>query len=179
VSGGDIGARQGTLLIMVGGQDQVFERCRPIFERLGKTIIRIGPAGAGQVAKACNQVILGATIAGVAEALVYAARAGADPAVIRQALLGGFAQSKVLEVHGQRMLEGVFKPGFYLRLHEKDLHIATEEGRTVGAALPITALVEQLMTALITQGMGELDDSVLVRAYEKFAGHSLSRADTI
>ncbi|WP_376788814.1 2-hydroxy-3-oxopropionate reductase [Thermoflexus sp.] len=169
VSGGEIGAIQGTLSIMVGGDVSVFERCLPILQAMGRNIIHMGGPGAGQVAKAANQIVVALTIAAVSEALALAAKAGVDPARVRQALLGGFASSRVLEVHGQRILERNFRPGFRIRLHHKDLRIALGLGRAVGASLPLTALIHEWLGALVTRGQGELDHSALVTLFEEWA----------
>ncbi|HXF69930.1 MAG TPA: 2-hydroxy-3-oxopropionate reductase [Thermoflexus sp.] len=169
VSGGEIGAIQGTLSIMVGGDPATFERCLPIFRAMGRNIVHMGGPGAGQVTKAANQVVVALTIAAISEALVLAAKAGVDPAKVREALLGGFAGSRVLEVHGQRILERNFQPGFRVRLHHKDLRIALGLGRAVGASLPLTALVHEWLGALVTRGQGELDHSALVQLFEEWA----------
>jgi len=169
VSGGQVGAINATLSIMVGGKQEVFERCLPIFQVLGKNIVLIGESGAGQVAKACNQIVVGLTIEAVSEALVLAAKAGVDPARVREALLGGFAQSRILDVHGGRMLRREFAPGFRLRLHEKDLNIALSTARELGMALPVTALVHEMMNAMQATGRGELDHCALVTLLEDLA----------
>jgi len=169
VSGGQVGAQNATLSIMVGGSAAAFERARPVFERMGKNIVHIGEAGAGQVAKAANQIVVGVTIAAVSEALLLAAKAGVDPARVREALLGGFAQSRILDLHGNRMLQRNFQPGFKVKLHRKDLGISLQTAREVGLALPATAGVAELMNALIAQGGGELDHSALVTVLEKLA----------
>ncbi len=169
VSGGQRGAEEGTLSIMVGGEAEVFERVRPLFEVLGKNVVYVGPAGAGQVCKACNQVVVALTLQAVAEALVLAERNGVDPARVRQALLGGFAGSRILEVHGQRMLEGNHQPGFRARLHHKDLRIALETGRSAGVPLLGTALVHELLGAMVARGWGDLDHSALVRLVHELA----------
>lgn len=170
VSGGQQGAIDAVLTIMVGGDAEVIEACRPILERMGTTVTRIGDAGAGQVAKACNQIVVAGTIQAVAEALTLAQRSGVDAAAVRSALLGGAAASKILEVHGQRMLDGNFDPGFKSRLHHKDLGIALEAGETAGVPLMTTALVEQLLTSLITQGHGNADHSALAWLVDQLSG---------
>lgn len=170
VSGGEIGARQGTLSIMVGGKPEVFERVLPVLQAMGKNIVRVGEAGAGQVAKACNQIIVALTIEAISEALVLAAKAGVDPARVREALLGGFAQSRVLDVHGQRILDRNFRPGFKARLHHKDLKIALDTGRAYGVPLLATGLVHELYTSLVATGRAELDHSALVTLIEELAG---------
>ncbi len=169
VSGGETGAVNATLSIMVGGKAAPVERAMPIFQAMGKTIVHIGDAGAGQVTKAANQIVLGLTIAAVSEALVLAEKSGVDPVKVRQALLGGFAQSRTLEVYGQKMLERNFKPGFTIRLHEKDLNIAIAMGREQGAPLMLTALVQQMMNIMKTNGLGNLDHSALVTLFENLA----------
>lgn len=170
VSGGERGAIEGTLSIMVGGAPEVFEACRPIFEAMGRNIVYIGESGAGQVAKACNQVVVGITIQAVSEALNLAARAGVDPGRVREALLGGFAGSRILEVHGQRMLERNFRPGFKARLHRKDLGIALSTGRALGVPLVATALVDQLLGTLVARGRGDWDHSALFALADEMAG---------
>jgi 2-hydroxy-3-oxopropionate reductase len=170
VSGGEAGAVGGTLSIMVGGDVDTFERGRPIFERLGTTIVRVGDAGAGQVAKVCNQIVVGCNLAAVGEALVLAARSGVDPAVVREVLLGGLAGSRVLEVHGQRMLEDAFTPGFRAVLHRKDMVNALDAGRAAGAPLLMAAIVTELLGALVANGEGDLDHSAIVRVYRSLAG---------
>lgn len=169
VSGGQRGAEEGTLSIMVGGDPQTFERVRPLFQVLGKSVVHVGPVGAGQVCKACNQVVVALTLQAVAEALVLAERNGVDPARVRQALLGGFAGSRILEVHGQRMLEGNYQPGFRARLHHKDLRIALETGRSAGVPMLGTALVHELLGAVVARGWGDLDHSALVRLVGELA----------
>jgi 2-hydroxy-3-oxopropionate reductase len=163
VSGGELGARDGTLTIMAGGRPDVFERARPIFDVLGKNVTLIGGPGAGQTAKVANQIIVGLTIEAVAEGLLFAERAGADPAVVRQALMGGFASSRILEVHGERMVNEAFEPGFRLRLHRKDLGLAVQAAAELDLALPNTAATQQLMNAAIAAGDGDLDHSALYR----------------
>jgi 2-hydroxy-3-oxopropionate reductase len=172
VSGGDVGAREATLSIMVGGKPEVFERAHEIFEVLGRNITRIGNVSAGQTAKVANQIIVGLTIQAVSEALFFAERAGADPGVVRQALLGGFASSKILEIHGDRMVNRSFDPGFRIRLHRKDLSLATQSATALDIALPNTALTQQLMNAAISRGEGELDHSALIQTLELLAGQS-------
>ncbi|WP_371403434.1 2-hydroxy-3-oxopropionate reductase [Kribbella sp. NBC_00662] len=167
VSGGEVGAREGTLTIMVGGRPEVFERARPIFDVLGKNITLIGGPGAGQTAKVANQIIVGLTIEAVAEGLLFAERAGADPAVVRQALMGGFASSRILEVHGERMIAETFEPGFRIRLHRKDLGLAIQAAAELDLALPNTAATQQLMSAAIADGDGELDHSALYRTLRR------------
>jgi 2-hydroxy-3-oxopropionate reductase len=170
VSGGEAAARAGQLSIMVGGDEGAVERARPLFDVLGKATTHVGPPGAGQVTKAANQVVVGLTIQAVAEALVLASRSGVDPARVREALLGGFAQSKILEVHGQRMLDAAFDPGFRAVLHRKDLAIALQTGRERGVPLLATAQAAGLFDALIAQGDGDRDHSALALVYERLAG---------
>lgn len=170
VSGGEAGARNAALTIMVGGGPDTFQKALPIFETLGKTITHIGPVGNGQVAKVANQIVVGLTIEAVAEALTLATSAGADPAKVRQALMGGLAGSKILEIHGQRMIDGTFDPGFRISLHRKDIGLATDAARQLGLALPSTAIVEQMMNAAIARGDGDKDHSGLIRTIEAMAG---------
>ncbi len=169
VSGGEKGAIDGTLSIMVGGKAEAFARVRPLFEVLGRNVVHVGDNGAGQVTKACNQVVIAQTIAAVGEGLVLATASGVDPAKVREALLGGFAGSRVLEVHGQRMLERNFKPGFMARLHQKDMRIVLETARELGIALPGAAQVTQYLNALAGSGGGELDSTALVTVQERMS----------
>jgi len=169
VSGGDIGARQGTLSIMAGGREAAFARALPIFQAMGKTILRIGDSGAGQTAKAANQIIISSTIEAVAEALTFAAKAGVDPAKVRQALLGGSARSRILEIHGARMIERTFQPGFRMGLNKKDLDISLDAGRTYGAALPVATQVRELMAETLRDGQGEMDNSSFILLIEKLS----------
>lgn len=167
VSGGEAGARAGTLSIMVGGAATDFARVAPLFQALGGNVVHVGPAGAGQVAKACNQIAVSATLLGVAEALTFARAQGVDPARVRAALLGGSAYSRILEIHGQRMLERNFTPGFRARLHRKDLDIVRAEAGAALTALPATRLAGELMTRLVEEnGAGELDSAALVTVIE-------------
>lgn len=170
VSGGEAGAKAGTLSIMVGGPEGAFVRVLPLFRCMGENIVRVGESGAGQVAKACNQIAVSATLLGVAEALGFAARQGVDAGKVRQALLGGSAYSRILEVHGQRMLDRNFAPGFKARLHQKDLGIVLNEAHKLGMALPGTALAAQLMNALVGAGGGDNDSSALIEILEKLNG---------
>ncbi len=174
VSGGEAGAISATLSIMIGGKAAAVERAMPIFQALGKNIVHVGEAGAGQVTKAANQMVVGTTIAIVSEALVLSAKAGVDPAKVRQALLGGFAQSKILDAHGQKMLERNFKPGFRIRLHEKDMKIALATGAEYGVPLIVTSQVAQMMTAMKSMGNGDLDHSALVKFVEELAKTELT-----
>ena len=174
VSGGEAGAISASLSIMIGGEAAAVKRAMPIFESLGKNIVHAGRAGAGQVTKAANQMVVGTTIAIVSEALVLAAKAGVDPAKVRQALLGGFAQSKILEAHGQKMLEHNFKPGFRILLHEKDMKIALGAGFEYGVPLMVTSQVAQMMSAMKSMGHGDLDHSGLVKLIEQMASTELT-----
>lgn len=169
VSGGDIGARQGTLSIMVGGDEAAFQRALPILQIMGKNIVHIGAAGAGQVTKACNQIVVALTVQAVAEALTLAQRSGVDGAKVREALLGGFAQSRVLEVHGQRMLDGDFSPGFKLSLFRKDMNIVTQTGRELKLPLFGALQASGLMDALLAQSGGDVDFSAVVSLYEQLS----------
>ena len=173
VSGGETSAIGAALSIMIGGDAPAVERAMPLFQIMGKNIVHVGSAGAGQITKAANQMVVGTTIAIVGEALVLAAKAGVDPAKVRQALLGGFAQSKILEAHGQKMLERNFKPGFRIRLHEKDMKIALATGSEYGVPLMITGAVGQMMTAMKGMGNGDLDHSALVKFVEELAKKEL------
>ncbi len=170
VSGGEVGAINATLSIMVGGKAATFARVKPLFEQLGKNIVHVGDHGAGQVAKACNQVVVAVTIEAVSEALTFARKNNVDAAKVREALMGGFAGSKILEVHGKRMLDNDFKPGFKVKLHQKDLRIVMEDAHKLGLPLPAAALVAQHLNALIGTGDGELDSSALVKVVERMAG---------
>jgi len=176
VSGGEVGARNATLSIMVGGDAAVFDRIRPLFELMGKNITRIGDNGDGQTCKIANQIIVALNIAAVGEALVFASKAGADPAIVRQALLGGFASSRVLEVHGERMIKRTFTPGFRIALHQKDLHLALEGARALSLALPQTAGAAQLMQSCAALGHAQADHSALVMALESMAAHPVAVA---
>ncbi len=170
VSGGDIGAQQGTLSIMVGGDEPAFQRALPILQAMGKNIVYIGEAGAGQVTKACNQIVVALTVQAVAEALTLAKKSGVDVARVREALLGGFAQSRVLEVHGQRILDGNFQPGFKLNLHRKDMNIVLQTGRELNLPLFGSAQVTSMMDSLLALGKGELDNAALATLYELLSG---------
>lgn len=161
VSGGEQGAIAGTLSIMVGGKAEVIAKVKPLFDILGKQTVHVGDQGAGQIAKACNQIVIAQTIVAVTEALQFAKKANVDPAKVRQALLGGFASSKVLEVHGQRILDHNFKPGFKAALHQKDMRLALEEAAQLGVALPGSAFANQLLNVLVAEGNGELDSSAI------------------
>jgi 2-hydroxy-3-oxopropionate reductase len=166
VSGGDVGAQQGTLSIMVGGDEDVFNEVLPILEVLGKTIVHCGPSGAGQTVKACNQVQVALNLIGMAEALVLGAKAGVDPAIVVKVLSGGFAQSRVMDVRGPRIIKRIFEPGFRSRLHYKDLNIVRETARAYGLSLPASALAHELFGAMQAQGWGDLDHSAVMRVIE-------------
>ena len=172
VSGGEVGARNAALTIMVGGKPEVFESARPLFETMGKNITLVGGVGDGQTAKVANQIIVGLTIEAVAEALSFAKKAGADPAKVREALMGGFAASRILEVHGERMIKRTFDPGFRIRLHRKDLALAVEAAKALDMSLPNTAATQQLMNAAIALGDGDRDHSGLIRTLEVLAGET-------
>jgi 2-hydroxy-3-oxopropionate reductase len=174
VSGGEVGAKAASLTIMVGGKDEVFARVQPLLALMGKNITHVGPAGAGQVTKVANQIIVALNIAAVGEALVFASKAGADPARVRQALMGGFAASRVLEVHGERMIKRTFNPGFRIKLHQKDLNLALQGAKALDLALPNTAMVAQLMQACAAAGLQDSDHSALVQALERLAQHPVA-----
>jgi 2-hydroxy-3-oxopropionate reductase len=175
VSGGEVGAKNATLSIMVGGPDAVFERVRPLFELMGKNITLVGGNGDGQTAKVANQIIVALTIEAVGEALLFASRAGADPARVRQALMGGFASSKILEVHGERMIKRTFDPGFRIELHQKDLNLALTSARALGVSLPNTATAQELFSACTAHGGKAWDHSAMVRALEKMANFEIGQ----
>ncbi len=174
VSGGEVGAQQATLTIMVGGTQAAFERAKPLFEAMGKNITLVGDTGAGQTCKVANQIIVALTIEAVGEALVFASKAGADPAKVRQALMGGLATSRILELHGERMIRRTFNPGFRIALHQKDLNLALQSGKELGVALPNTAATQQLFSACVANGAGQLDHSAVVKALELMAAHPVS-----
>ena len=176
VSGGEKGAIAGTLSIMVGGPKEAFEAMLPIFQVLGKTIVHMGDSGAGQVTKAANQIVVALTIEAISEALVLASKAGVDPAKVRQVLLGGFCQSRILELHGERMIKREFAPGFKIRLHRKDLAIALNAGKEFGVPLPVTAQVHEMLNALMVAGKGELDHAAIVNYVEALAATEVRSA---
>ena len=176
VSGGEVGAKAASLTIMVGASEAAFARVKPLFELMGRNITLVGANGDGQTTKVANQIIVALNIAAVGEALVFASKAGADPAKVRQALMGGFAASRVLEVHGERMIKRTFAPGFRIGLHQKDLNLALAGARALGLALPQTAGAAQLMQACAANGMQDLDHSALVRALELMANHEVAKA---
>jgi 2-hydroxy-3-oxopropionate reductase len=161
VSGGEAGAKAGTLSIMVGGEPAAFARVRPLFEAMGGNIVHVGPSGAGQVCKACNQIVVGATIAGVSEAVLLAQASGVDPRKVREALLGGFAGSRILEVHGLRMIEGDYIPGFKSRLHRKDMRIVLESAQELELSLTTAAMVSEWLDLLVERGRGEEDSAAI------------------
>ena len=175
VSGGQIGAENATLSIMVGGQPEVFEQVKPQFEIMGKNIVHAGGNGDGQTCKVANQIIVALTIEAVSEALLFASKAGADPGKVREALLGGFAQSRVLELHGERMIRRNFAPGFRIRLHQKDLNLALQGARDLGLSLPCTSIAQELFNGVAAQGNSDLDHSAMVLALETLASHNVSR----
>jgi 2-hydroxy-3-oxopropionate reductase len=176
VSGGEVGAKAASLTIMVGGADAAFARAKPLFELMGKNITHVGSEpGAGQICKVANQIIVALNIQAVAEALVFASKAGADPARVRQALMGGFASSRILEVHAERMLKGTFNPGFKIKLHQKDLNLALASAKALSLSLPNTAMAQQMFSTCIAHGGGELDHSALVTAIEGMAAHHIRR----
>jgi len=174
VSGGEVGARDATLTIMVGGKEAAFERAKPLFTLMGKNITHVGESGAGQTCKVANQIIVALTIEAVGEALLFASKAGADPARVRQALMGGFASSRILEVHGERMIKRTFDPGFRIELHQKDLNLALEGARKLGIALPNTAAAQQLFNVCAANGGKAWDHSAMVRALELMADHTIA-----
>ena len=175
VSGGDVGAQNATLTKMVGASSAVFERIKPILGLMGKTVTHVGENGAGQICKVANQIIVSSTIEAVAEALLFASKAGADPEKVRQALLGGFAASRVLEVHGERMIQRRFEPGFRIELHQKDLDIALESASALGVSLPNTATVRELFSACLAHGGAKWDNSAIVKMLEKLANHEIQK----
>jgi 2-hydroxy-3-oxopropionate reductase len=170
VSGGEVGAKNAALTIMVGGTQAAFDRAKPLFEKMGKNINLIGGVGDGQTAKVANQIIVGLTIEAVGEALLFAQKAGADPAKVREALMGGFAASRILEVHGERMIKRTFDPGFRIRLHRKDLTLAIDAARALDMALPNTAATQQLMNSAVANGDGDKDHSALIQTLERMSG---------
>lgn len=174
VSGGQVGAENATLSIMVGGKAEIFEKIKPFFEILGKNIVHIGDHGDGQTCKVANQIVVALTIEAVSEALVFASKAGADPRKVRQALLGGFAQSRILDLHGERMIKRSFTPGFRIQLHRKDLNLALQAARQLGLSLPNTAMAQELFNAVVAQEGDQLDHSAMVLALEKLANHKVS-----
>src|SRR6202453_4425711 len=175
VSGGEVGAKAGSLTIMGGGSQDVFDAVKPVLEKMGKNITLVGGNGDGQTTKVANQIIVALNIEAVAEALVFASKAGADPARVRQALMGGFAASRILEVHGERMVKRTFAPGFRIELHQKDLNLALQGTKALGISLPNTATAQELMNACAGHDMGQLDHSALCRAIELMANHQIAQ----
>ena len=178
VSGGEVGAKAASLTIMVGGNEATFAKVKPLFELMGKNVTLVGGVGDGQTTKVANQIIVALTIEAVGEALLYAAKAGADPAKVRQALMGGFASSRILEVHGERMIKRTFNPGFRIELHQKDLNLALSTGRALGVALPNTATAQELFTACAAHGGAAWDHSAMVRALEGLASFEIGQNPT-
>ena len=176
VSGGEVGAKAASLTIMVGGPERAFGTMKPIFDKLGKNVTHVGANGDGQTTKVANQIIVALTIEAVSEALLFASKAGADPALVRKALMGGFASSRILEVHGERMVKRNFDPGFRIELHQKDLNLALEAARALGLSLPSTAVAQQLFSSCTAHGGKAWDHSALVRALELMAGHEIAAA---
>jgi 2-hydroxy-3-oxopropionate reductase len=175
VSGGEVGAKNASLSIMVGGPEACFEKIKPLFELMGKNITWVGANGDGQTAKVANQIIVALNIEAVAEALLFAAKAGADPARVRQALMGGFASSKILEVHGERMIKRTFNPGFRIELHQKDLNLALASARALGVALPNTAMAQELFNSCAAHGGKAWDHSAMVKALEKMSNFEIGQ----
>ncbi|OWJ57905.1 2-hydroxy-3-oxopropionate reductase [Paraburkholderia caledonica] len=178
VSGGEVGAKAGSLTIMVGGEQNTFDSVKPLFDMMGKNVTLIGAVGAGQVCKVANQVIVAATIEAVGEALLLASKAGVDPARVREALMGGFASSRILEVHGERMTKRTFDPGFRIELHQKDLNLALQTAQTLGVSLPNTATCQALFNACVAHGGKAWDHSAMVRALEVLANHEIGQQTT-
>jgi 2-hydroxy-3-oxopropionate reductase len=176
VSGGEVGAKAASLTIMVGGPERAFGTMKPIFDRMGKNVTHVGANGDGQTTKVANQIIVALTIEAVSEALLFASKAGANPALVRKALMGGFASSRILEVHGERMVKRNFEPGFRIELHQKDLNLALEGARALGLSLPSTAVAQQLFSSCAAHGGKGWDHSAMVRALELMAGHEIAAA---
>lgn len=175
VSGGEVGAKAASLTIMVGASPATFDKVKPIFELMGKNITLVGGNGDGQTCKVCNQIIVALNIEAVSEALVFASKAGADPAKVRQALMGGFAASRILEVHGERMIKRTFDPGFRIELHQKDLNLALQGARAMGVALPNTATAQELFNTCAANGGAKWDHSGMVKALERMANHDVAK----
>jgi 2-hydroxy-3-oxopropionate reductase len=175
VSGGEVGAKAASLTIMIGGPEAAFNRVKPIFEKLGKNITLVGGNGDGQTTKVANQIIVALNIEAVAEALLFASKAGADPAKVRQALMGGFAASRILEVHGERMVKRTFDPGFRIELHQKDLNLALQGAKALGVSLPNTASAQELFNACAAHGGKAWDHSAMVRALEIMSNHEVAK----
>ncbi len=177
VSGGEVGAKAASLTIMVGGSQEVFDRVKPLFDLMGKNVTLVGENGAGQTTKVANQIIVALTIEAVAEGLLFASKAGADPVKVRQALMGGLATSRILEVHGERMIRRTFDPGFRIELHQKDLNLALTSARQIGVSLPNTATAQELFNACAAHGGAKWDHSGIVRALEAMANHEIGSSD--
>jgi len=175
VSGGEVGAKAASLTIMVGGPQEAFDTVKPLFDLMGKNITLVGGNGDGQTTKVANQIIVALNIQAVSEALLFASKAGADPAKVRQALMGGFASSRILEVHGERMIKRTFNPGFRIELHQKDLNLALQGAKALGVSLPNTATVQELMNACAANGMSGLDHSALCQAVELMSKHQIAK----
>jgi 2-hydroxy-3-oxopropionate reductase len=175
VSGGEVGAKAASLTIMAGGPEAAFDKVKPLFELMGKNITLVGGNGAGQTCKVANQIIVALNIEAVGEALLFAAKMGTDPAKVRQALMGGFAASRILEVHGERMVKRTFDPGFRIELHQKDLNLALSSARAIGVSLPNTATTQELFNACAAHGGGGWDHSAMVRALEKLANFEIGQ----
>jgi 2-hydroxy-3-oxopropionate reductase len=173
VSGGEVGAKEASLTIMVGGPDAAFEKVKPLFDKMGKNVTLVGGNGDGQTTKVANQIIVALTIEAVGEALLFASKAGADPARVRKALMGGFASSRILEVHGQRMIDRKFDPGFRIELHQKDLNLALQGAKSLQISLPNTATCQELFNACAAHGGSKWDHSGMVKALELLAGHEI------
>ncbi len=176
VSGGEVGAYEGSLTFMVGGKEETFKKIEPLFKLMGKNITLVGDNGAGQTTKVANQIIVALTIEAVSEALLFASKAGADPAKVRQALMGGFASSRILEVHGERMVKRTFKPGFRINLHQKDLNLALQGAKSLGLTLPNTATAQELFNACAAHGLSASDHSAMCRALEIMSDHEIAKA---
>ena len=175
VSGGEVGAKNAALTIMIGGSQATFDKVKPVFEQMGKNITLVGGNGDGQTCKVCNQIIVALNLEAVSEALVFASKAGADPAKVRQALMGGFAASRILEVHGERMIKRTFDPGFRIELHQKDLNLALQGARAMGVSLPNTATAQELFNSCVASGGAKWDHSAMVKALEKMANHEVGK----
>ena len=175
VSGGEVGAKNAALTIMVGAPQAAFDKVKPLFDLMGKNITLVGGNGDGQTCKVCNQIIVALNIEAVSEALVFASKAGADPAKVRQALMGGFAASRILEVHGERMIKRTFDPGFRIELHQKDLNLALQGARAMGVSLPNTATTQELFNSCVANGGAKSDHSAMVKALERMAGHEVAK----
>jgi 2-hydroxy-3-oxopropionate reductase len=174
VSGGEVGAKAASLTIMVGGPQKAFDEVKPLFDMMGQNITLVGGNGDGQTTKVANQIIVALTIEAVSEALLFASKAGADPAKVREALMGGFASSKILEVHGERMIKRTFDPGFRIELHQKDLNLALQGAKAIGVSLPNTATAQELFNACAAHGGSQWDHSAMVKALEMMAGHEVA-----